>query len=150
MNLSGRAFTWCHFLFSILFYKMKSGNLENFCWIFTLHTFWSEKVITKDRYNVRLCFGGAWWPLAPLELLLQGDQKILRFFIEIICWAPWSSQVQSTRAPFNFSQSTALQYISCSPYHCLLRRLKSRTTEFLLLGWLVQQNSSRTTHQSLN
>ena len=149
MNLSGRAFTWCHFLFSILFYKMTSGNLEIFCWIFTLDTFWSEKVMTKDRYNVRLCFGGAWWPLAPLELLLQGDKKILRFFIEIICWAPWSSQVQSTRAPFNFSQSTALQYISC-PYHCLLRRLKSRTTEFLLPGWLVQQNSSRTTHQSLN
>ena len=149
MNLSGRAFTWCHFLFSILFYKMTSGNLEIFCWIFTLDTFWSEKVMTKDRYNVRLCFGGAWWPLAPLELLLQGDKTILRFFIEIICWAPWSSQVQSTRAPFNFSQSTALQYISC-PYHCLLRRLKSRTTEFLLPGWLVQQNSSRTTHQSLN
>ena len=149
MNLSGRAFTWCHFLFSILFYKMTSGNLEIFCWIFTLDTFWSEKVMTKDRYNVRLCFGGAWWPLAPLELLLQGDKKILRFFIEIICWAPWSSQVQSTRAPFNFSQSTALQYISC-PYHCLLRRLKSRTTEFLLPGWLVQQNSSRTTRQSLN
>ena len=149
MNLSGRAFTWCHFLFSILFYKMTSGNLEIFCWIFTLDTFWSEKVMTKDRYNVRLCFGGAWWPLAPLELLLQGDKTILRFFIEIICWAPWSSQVQSTRAPFNFSQSTALQYISC-PYHCLLRRLKSRTTEFLLPGWLVQQNSSRTTRQSLN
>ena len=149
MNLSGRAFTWCHFLFSILFYKMRSGNLEIFCWIFTLDTFWSEKVMTKDRYNVRLCFGSAWWPLAPLELLLQGDKTILRFFIEIICWAPWSSQVQSTRAPFNFSQSTALQYISC-PYHCLLRRLKSRTTEFLLPGWLVQQNSSRTTRQSLN
>ena len=48
----------------------------------------------------------AQWPVAP-NFCSWATRKSLLFFIQIICWAHWISQV-SAWAPFNFSYSTAL------------------------------------------
>ena len=43
-----------------------------------------------------------------LTFALVGDQKVIFFFIKIICQAPWISQVQTTGLPPIFSQSIGL------------------------------------------
>ena len=35
----------------------------------------------------------------------------LRFFVQILCWAPWISQVQSTGRPCALLQATTLQFV---------------------------------------
>ena len=42
----------------------------------------------------RLCSSSPQWPLAPN--FPPGQLENLRIFIDIMCWAPWISQVQST------------------------------------------------------
>ena len=47
-----------------------------------------------------LCSSRAQWPLAPN--FYPRRLKNLRFFIQIICWAPWILQLQSTGLPSIF------------------------------------------------
>ena len=42
----------------------------------------------------RLCSSSPQWPLAPN--FPPGQLENLRIFVDIMCWAPWISQVQST------------------------------------------------------
>ena len=49
------------------------------------------------------CSSRARWPLAPWHpTFAPGWLENLRFFIQIICWAPWILQVQSTGHPSIF------------------------------------------------
>ena len=61
----------------------------------------------KKRSHTQDCAlaepGGPW----RLIVILRGLEN-LSFFIEIICWAHWISQVQSTGLPSIFFKSTAL------------------------------------------
>ena len=73
----------------------------------------------------RLWSNRARWPVAP-NFCSRATRKSLLFFIQIICWAHWISQVQSTGLPSIF--------LRAQPCCTCVDFLKARF-RFLLVRW---------------
>ena len=88
--------------------QTSAGPDQTYKWV---GKFWLCSVAVESFNNIL-------WPL-HLTFALRSLGS-LSFSLEILCWAPWISQVQSTGLPFNFSQSTALCRMDVAYFMCFL------------------------------
>ena len=70
------------------------------------------------------------------------------FFIQIICWAPWISQVQSTGLPSNSLRAHPCRcymyfilHVVLNLYRCNMKSLSSISIHRPIFGWLKQDLS---------
>ena len=82
--------------------------------------------ISQNQMQSRLGSSRAWWPMVP-----NFCSRATCFFMEIICWAHWISQVQSTGLPSIFLRAKRCQYLLITLHMVIM----AKSSPLIQLGW---------------